>query len=35
MMQGARVLVVDDQEANRLMVREVLEPLGYTIAQTV
>jgi len=33
MKQGARVLVVDDQEANRLMVREVLEPLGYTIAE--
>src|SRR5213593_843127 len=32
-MQGARVLVVDDQEANRQMVREVLEPLGYTIAE--
>ena len=33
MQQVARVLVVDDQEANRQMVREVLEPLGYAIAE--
>jgi len=31
--QGASILVVDDQEANRQMVREVLEPLGYTITE--
>ena len=32
-MQGARILVVDDQEANRQVVRDVLEPLGYHIAE--
>ena len=32
-MQGARILVVDDQEANRQIVRDVLEPLGYRIAE--
>ncbi len=32
-MQGARVLVVDDQEANRLLIREVLGPLGYRISE--
>jgi len=31
--QGARILVVDDQEANRQVVRDVLEPLGYHIAE--
>ncbi len=32
-MQGARILVVDDQEANRQIVRDVLEPLGYRITE--
>ena len=32
-MQSARILVVDDQEANRQIVRDVLEPLGYRITE--
>jgi putative two-component system response regulator len=32
-MRGARVLVVDDQEANRLLVREALEPFGLRITE--
>jgi cyclic di-GMP phosphodiesterase len=31
--QGARILVVDDQEANRQVVRDVLEPLGYQVSE--
>jgi len=30
---GARILVVDDQDANRQMVRYVLEPLGYDVEE--
>jgi CheY-like chemotaxis protein len=32
-MNRARILVVDDEAANRALVRKVLEPLGYTVAE--
>jgi putative two-component system response regulator len=32
-MNRARILVVDDEPANRSLVRKVLEPLGYAIAE--